>query len=136
MNFKDYITNIETLSQTLIEADGSVIFRLDIFAFGLSGDGGAQIYFPEIETSGDGELQPYAFINFPLIELLSNNAIWADAIFPVFEVEGQLAEPIAGNAYFPAFQVSGVGRSGNSGEYYFYVQVEGGGNANREYEPC
>ena len=136
MRFLDYITNIETLSDTLIEGDGDCIFDLQVEASGVSGDGAGLVELPYLQAEGDGEQLPYAHITFPMIEVLAQDANSADAEFPLFEVEGLAGPMVTGQAQFPLFEVEAEGRSGNHGEYYFYMQVTGEGNANREYELC
>ena len=136
MRFLDYITNIETLSLTLIEGDGDCIFGFQVDGFGVPGDSGAQIEFLPIDAEGDGEQLIYGNADFPIFQILAQDANSADAEFPIFEISGQMSEPILGNIQFPIFEVEAEGRSGNTGEYYFYVQVTGEGNANREYELC
>lgn len=136
MKFLDYITNIITLSEETNEGDADCILNLQVNGFGVSGNAQGLIFLPEIEETGEGELQSYAHLEIPMIELLSNNAVWADNEFPLIEASGILGEPLTANIQFPILESNGFGRNGNSGEYYFYVQVEGTGNANQEYELC
>jgi hypothetical protein len=135
MRFLDYITNIETLSDLLIEGDGHCIFLLQVESSGVSGDGEGAIELPYLQAEGNGEQLPYAHINFPLIEALTQDTNSADAEFS-FEVQGQAGPPNIGQAQLPVIECEAEGQSGNHGEYYFYLQVEGEGNANREYELC
>ena len=134
--FLSYITGIETLNDTLNEGDGNCIFALDVLGSGLSSDGQGLVTFPVLTSNGEGDQVVYGNINFPLIEIVSQNAIWGDVEFPLIETDGYFTEPIIGNVAFPLLEVTGISRSGNDGEYYFYLQVEGEGNANREYELC
>ena len=134
--FLDYISNIETLNLTLIEGDGNCIFKPQVSGFGVSGNAQGITFLPVLQADAAGKQQPYAHLEFPIFEILAQNAISGDAEFPLIESNGQMGEPILGNCQFPILDSEGQGRSGNTGEYYFYVQVEGEGNANREYEPC
>jgi hypothetical protein len=136
MRFLDYIANIETLSDTLIEGDGNCFFLLQVEGFGVPGDSGGSAEFPYLQAEGDGEQLPYAHIDFLPIEALTQDTNGAAAEFPAFEVQGQAGPPNPGNIHFPIIDCYAVGRSGNQGEYYFYMQAEGEGNANREYELC
>lgn len=136
MKFLDYITDIITLTDTLIEGDGNCIFLLQANGFGVPGDGAAQIEFSYIQVEGEGDQVTFGVIEFPLLEILAQDANSADNEFPIFEVSAILGEPIEGDSQFPILEVEAIGKEGNTGEYYFYVQVYGEGNVNREYEPC
>ena len=136
MRFLDYITNIETLTDIQNEGDANIILHFKVNGFGLSGDGEAQIEFPYIQASGWGEHVVWGSAIFPIFEILAQNTNSGNVEIK-FEVEASMSEPSFGNNQFPLIKVQAEGRSGNTGECYFYIlQVEGEGNANREYELC
>jgi hypothetical protein len=136
MKFLDYITNIETLADIKNEGEGDVFFRFNVSGFGLSGDGEATIEFPYIQMNGDGGQETYGWPTLPIFEIISQNAINGYCEFPLLQTEGELGEPTIGNIQLPIFEVDAWGRSGNDGEFQFYIEVTGEGNANREYELC
>ncbi len=106
-NFTDYITNIETLSEIKNEGDGNIIFKLQCVADGLAGDGEAIITFPPIECSGTMIFKSYGEAVFPILEILSQNAIGGVAEFPILESTGIMVKQITGVCPFPLLECTG-----------------------------
>ena len=134
--FTEYITNIETLTDIENEGEGAVIVRLTAEGNGVGGDGEIYGELGILECEGDLEFKPWADIEFPIWQIISQNAIGGDSELPILESTGQLTRKQTGTVSLPLLQCSGVGREGNDGEFFVYLLVTGEGNANRKYILC
>jgi hypothetical protein len=133
--FKQYITNMITLTEIENEGEAEIAFRFRSEGFGIGGDGEGSIEFPWPQTEGELTFIPWGESEFPIFEIISQNAIEGTVEF-TFETEGDGQVPKLGNCQFPLLQIESWGREGNSGECSFLFETSGEGDANREYELC